>query len=514
MVAKRTGGKKKGRKPRKAGARGAAPRESEDLLSMEEPIARLKTTRATFYRWLRAGKIGGMKVGRQWRFTPLDLERFLRGQEPKIELIADIHPFLADLTKRWTALGGDPSQYSEDDPVTRAVGLMLRLGVELRASDIHLAPHLEAETGTVIGVLRYRVDGVLSAFCTMDGRLVPAVMERCKAMASCDPRQRLRSQDGRLFVKAPEGPRVDVRVSFLPAALGETLTARILHHEAVQRLNLDRLSLADRDRSLFQKWIEAPWGLVVVTGPTGAGKTNTVYAALTHLASPTRKMMTVEDPVEVHLPWAVQVQVNEREGISFPSCLKAIFRSDPDVVYIGEIREAATLAMAQQTALTGHLVLTVLHAGDASRALGRMVELSKDPYVVGETTRCILAQRLVRTLCPDCSALAVPSHELRDRLATTAREGGAPWENLAQGFRRPVGCPACGQTGYRGRQIITEGLEVTPEIREALSRKAPIEEIEKLAVSQGMITLAASGVKLAAEGKTTLEEVARVTCLL
>jgi excisionase family DNA binding protein len=470
---------------------------------MDQAVALLKTTRSTFYRWLRTGKIRGMKVGRQWRFTREDLERFLKGQGPRIDLPADIGPLVEALQDQVEKFGAVPPART-GEPVVVAVGLAISAAVAAGASDLHLDVH---EDG---GRIRARIDGVLHEIARYDARLHPALAERVKTMAAMDVKERARSQDGRIVAHARgPGDQVDIRVNTLPALFGEALTLRILRHSEVN-LSLDRLDFLPRDRRLFLKWIEAPWGLVLVTGPTGCGKTTTLYSALVHLNRPEVKVLTIEDPVEVSLPGLIQVPLRSNLGHTFASLLRAEMRADPDVILVGEIRDLDTLRMVFPAALTGHLVFSTLHTEEAAQALTRMVDMGADPFVVADATKLVTAQRLVRLVCRECSEPDAPDRDSLERAARLARTGGASWDDLKADWRKAVGCRACKFTGYRGRTLVAEVLEVSPEIGAALRRRAGTDELRTIAVGQGMKTMAAHGVLRAAAGETTLAEVLRV----
>jgi type IV pilus assembly protein PilB len=472
-----------------------------ELLDMDQAIAILKTTRPTFYRWLRSGRLKGMKVGRQWRFYREDIDRFVKGQGPRIDLAADIDPLIDALRRRLSELGDKTPAFDGEGLVVAAVSLMIRLGVVMGASDIHLEPY---EDGVRI---RCRLDGVLHPAVTYDLRLHPAIIERWKAMAACDVRDRLRPQDGRVGLQVEgAGEPVDLRVSFMPAVLGESVTARILRREEV-RLSVDRLGFLPRDCERLLHLLGAPWGAIVVTGPTGCGKTTTLYTCLAHLVRPSVKLMTIEDPVEYLIPGAVQVPLRVKEGMDFPQAVRACLRGDPDVLMVGEIRALEVLNMVLQAALTGHLVLTALHTDDAASALRRMIDVGGEPFLVADAVKLIVSQRLVRNLCPVCSVAAVPEPARLREAEELARRGGVAWDALPGKWRKHVGCERCRFTGYRGRTVIAEAMEVTPEIGAEVRRGAPAGEIRSIAVGQGMTTIAAHGILRAAIGETTLDEV-------
>jgi len=484
----------------------AAP--TEKLLDMQQAIELLKTTRPTFYRWLRTGKIRGMKVGRQWRFEPAEIDRFLKGEAPRIELRADIGPFVEELRKRAEALGAPALPLPEETDVQAAIAEIFRIGVAMRATDVHIHPLAEEGSGARAAVVRYRVDGVLQRGVEFDIRLLAPVMQQWKAMGACDPQQVKRPQDARMMFEAG-GARIDLRLSFLPCAFGESLTVRILRPNG-GIIALDDVGYADADRDRLARALGSPWGLILLTGPTGSGKTTTLYACLSHVAGPEVKVITSEAPVEYVFPWMIQTQLDPAEGVSLARLARSALRADPDVIMIGELRDPETANLSLQAALTGHLVLTTLHANDTARALVRLVEMDCPPFVVADATKLVLSQRLVRLLCPHCSRETVVEPQRLARAGQLARTGGIDWDALPKHFRAAVGCDQCKHLGYRGRNVVTEVLEVTPEIGQALRLRASVEELRAIAVSQGMTTMAADGVRRAAAGETSLDEVLRV----
>ncbi|MFA6133009.1 MAG: ATPase, T2SS/T4P/T4SS family [Phycisphaerae bacterium] len=491
-------------KPAKV-ANSGPPAKSGDLLEMADAIAMLKTTRPTFYRWLREGRFRGMKVGRQWRFERGEIDRFLRGEEPRIELRGDMKPLLKTLEDRARTHGIKATSLPADNDVQRALKLMLELGAAM-ASDFHLSPHMSESSDTRIAHLRYRIDGVLYTIAQFDVRLLPPIIEQWKIAARMNLHES-RPQDGRLtFNVAGESKPVDVRVCIVPTQMGDSLTARVLRADATA-IALDKIDYSPRDREKILRALHRPWGLILVTGPTGCGKTTALYSCLSHYISPEVKIMTIEDPVEFSFPWMEQVSVNPKEGVSFASAIRAFLRSAPNIIMVGEIRDLDVLGICQQAALTGHMVLTTLHAEDAVKALQRMLEMGSPPFLVADCTRLIISQRLVRRLCPSCSVKAEPPAATLRKAETLARSGGVDWDAIGHDFRKAVGCIKCRKLGYMGRNVIAEVLEMTPQIAEALRRKASLDELRTIAVGEGMTTMAADGVRKAAAGLTTLDEV-------
>ena len=503
----------KGAKPgkeAKSTASGPPAPAARELIDMKEAIAILRTSRPTFYRWLRAGKVKGMKVGRQWRFYREDIERFLAGQEPRVDVPVGLDGLIGRLRERLDELDGAEIEEEGADDVQRVVNLMISLAYVMRASDVHVAPMLKPGSGVAVGTIRCRVDGVLHELADIDIRQLAAVVAQWKRKAACDVNDRARPQDGRILVDLPDdGGRLDLRVSFVPALFGESVTARLLFRAAAS-LALDRIDYHPTDRERIDRAIARPNGLVLVTGPTGCGKTTVMYACLNRIADGTRKIMTVEDPVEYALPWMVQIQVRPAHGLTFPVAMRSILRSDPDIIMVGEIRNRDTLQICFEAALTGHLLFSTLHTESAAGALTRMVDIGCEPFLVTDAVTLIVSQRLVRLLCPKCSVEADPSADQLKRAQDLARAGGLDWQSLSRGFRKPVGCPACVNTGYRGRTVIAETLEISPEIAVALRDGADTDALQAAAVRHGMTTMAADGIRRAAEGRTTIREVLRV----
>jgi excisionase family DNA binding protein len=481
------------------------------LVDLEEAVRMLKTTRPTFYRWLRAGRIRGMKAGRQWRFERSELERFLKGEAPRIEAPGGVHPLVQALRARLRELGGEAEAQVGLDPVEEAARLMCLLAVRYRASDMHLTVHPVPGESEPRAAVRCRVDGVLHVAALFDRRALPAVVAQWKRMAACNVGETNRPQDGRILMELgwpPERRTLDMRVNFLPGVLGESVTARILDPGAVL-LKLDRIPFSDPDRERVQRALKLPYGLVVCAGPTGSGKTTTLYACLTELARPGAKVISIEDPVEYCLPWVMQVNLRAASG-GLGALMRAALRSDPDVINLCEVRDPDSLNVAAQAALTGHLVFTQLHTQAAVATIERFLQMGLPPFLVADTLRLVIAQRLARKLCPRCSAPAEPDAAKLEDYAQIARAGGLPWPPEKLNFRRPVGCEHCRKTGFRGRTLIAEVLEVTSPLAQALRKNAPPEALRQLVVQQGMTTMAADGLRRAATGEIEMLEVLRL----
>jgi general secretion pathway protein E len=383
---------------------------------------------------------------------------------------------------------------ASEAPVIRLVNGLVARAVELQASDIHL----ESAEGRLR--LRYRIDGVLREVDAPPARLKSAVISRLKIMAKLNIAERRLAQDGRIRL-AVRGKEVDFRVSTTPSIHGESVVLRILDRGSLA-LDFAALGFDPELLAQFRAVLARPHGIVLVTGPTGSGKTTTLYTALTELNAPNSKILTVEDPVEYVLEGVNQVQVMPQIGLTFASALRSFLRQDPDIMMIGEIRDLETAQIAVQAALTGHLVLSTVHTNDAAGAITRLLDMGIEDYLLTSTINGILAQRLVRCLCPRCRSPYAASAELASRL-------GLPIPSSATLYRSE-GCAACGGTGYRGRTMILELLEMTDALRPLVLRHAAAQELQSAAVATGMQTMYAHGIRKALAGITSLEEVVRV----
>ena len=377
-------------------------------------------------------------------------------------------------------------------PVIQLVDRILAEGIQSRASDIHLEPE---ETGISV---RYRIDGVLRQVMVLPKPAGVPLVSRVKIMAQLDIADRLRPQDGRARV-AVSGNRVDLRVSTLPASQGEKVVIRILDQRSTI-LSLDSLGLLPDEMTRIQELLQAREGIVLVTGPTGSGKTTTLYSMLRAVQGRGVNIVTVEDPVEYRLQGIVQVQVNEKAGLTFPAALRSILRQDPDVILVGEIRDKETAMIAIQASLTGHLVLSTLHTNDAASSVTRLVDIGIESYKIAAALKGVVAQRLMRRLCPSCRELAIG--EVPDRMKKFFPEQGTLY--------RAVGCTECSMTGFRGRLAIEEVLQSTDEVERRIAGNETVERINDAAREGGMRSLWESGVQHVRQGETTIEELLRV----
>ena len=388
----------------------------------------------------------------------------------------------------------DSDKRAESAPIIRLVQMIITEAVRMRASDIHI----EALSDRLR--VRYRIDGVCLERDPPPKRLQGSITTRVKLMAGMQIEEKRLPQDGRIRMRL-DGEDLDFRVSTLPSYHGESVVLRILRRESIN-LGLEALGFLGEDLVLFERLIARPNGIFLVTGPTGSGKTTTLYSALNKLNTPDRKIITAEDPVEYHISGINQVQVNEQIGLTWQSIIRAMMRQAPNIILVGEIRDLQTAEMAVQASLTGHLVFSTLHTNDAPSAITRLVDMGVKPFLVASSIQAIMAQRLVRLLCPECRQ-PDPDADL-----VTMRRLGATDGQLSQAtFFRPVGCPKCHQTGYRGRSGIFEMLVMNAELKEMAFQRKPLNDIRKAARAMGMKTLLEDGVGKVMRGVTTLDEV-------
>lgn len=392
---------------------------------------------------------------------------------------------------------------SEMSPIIKLVDTIIYNAMESRASDIHI------ETRDTEVQVKYRIDGALYAKVDpIDLAYHQTLISRIKVMSELDIAERRVPQDGRFRVRY-KGRNVDFRVSIMPTIHGEDAVIRILDKEqindAFKNLNLDVVGFAEEDLRKFRHYIAEPYGMVLVTGPTGSGKTTTLYAALNEIRNEEDKIVTIEDPVEYQLHGITQIPVNEKKGLTFDRGLRSILRHDPDKIMVGEIRDTETAQIAIQSALTGHLVFTTVHANNVIDVIGRFLNMGVEPYNFVSSLNCVLAQRLIRMLCPYCK---------RGQRATEVelRESGLrPEEHSETIFYSNVGCDACNHTGYRGRTAIHELLDLSDNIREMIVERRPGSEVRRAAVAEGLTSLRESALKKVLAGVSTLHEINRVT---
>ena len=420
---------------------------------------------------------------------PAQIEKYIN----KVALNESIKDVVAEI-RRELSSSASQGQNTENSGILKLIEIILKTSIQSRASDIHIEP---TETNCIV---RSRIDGMLSETFIFDKDIYPPMVSRMKLLSNMDIAERRRPHDGRFSAQILD-KAYDFRISTLPILNGESIVLRILDKSKVI-INLEDLGMHPDNFAKFKKSMKAPYGIILVTGPTGSGKTTTLYGALNDIKSVKTKIITVEDPVEYQLNMIQQVHVNEKAGLTFVSALRSILRQDPDVIMIGEIRDQETLRIAIQAALTGHLVFSTLHTNDAISALPRMIDMGIEPYLVSGALVCIEAQRLVRKLCPHCKQKITLSQKAFDEVKKFAPENYQ--------FYKSVGCPQCSQTGYLGREMISEILPISDHIASMVANGASKDELKSVAYEEGFIDMFHDGVIRAANGITTLEEVYRV----
>ncbi|MCZ6602883.1 MAG: ATPase, T2SS/T4P/T4SS family, partial [Planctomycetota bacterium] len=389
----------------------------------------------------------------------------------------------------------DLMRQAELPAVVKLLNLILLQAVKDRGSDIHLEP-FENEYK-----VRYRIDGVLYEMKPPPRNLATAMASRVKVMAKLDIAETRLPQDGRIELVV-EGRSIDLRVSTLPTMFGESIVMRVLDRANVA-LDLEKVGLRPADLEMTRKLIHQPHGVILVTGPTGSGKTTTLYAALNEMNTSNVKIITTEDPVEYDLPGVVQVHINEEIGVTYAKCLRSILRQDPDVILVGEVRDLETGQIAVEASLTGHLVLSTLHTNDAPSAITRLVDLGLEPFLISATLESVIAQRLVRKICPECRTEYRPGDEEIYELDL------APADVEDKIFYFGKGCEACNKVGYRGRTALFEIMLMTEKLRQLVMQDISVQELRKAAKESGMYTLRDAGLLLISDGVTTIEEVVR-----
>jgi general secretion pathway protein E len=413
----------------------------------------------------------------------------------------DIDDQAADLR----ALGGEDDDLdslrdmASGAPVVRSVNQLFERAVEARATDIHIEPF----RGTL--QVRLRVDGLLRTITAPPFEMARAIVSRVKILAGLNIAERRLPQDGRARVRVGN-VELDLRVATMPTAQGEAAIMRVL--ERNQRLlDFVRLGFSVRDRAVLERHLDAPHGLIIVTGPTGSGKTTTLASALARLNTPTRKILTIEDPIEYEIAGVNQTQVKSTIGLNFATALRSFLRQDPDVIMVGEMRDGETAKIGIQASLTGHLVLTTLHTNTGAAAITRLVDMGVEPFLLASTIRCIIGQRLVRVLCAECRRMTPVDQALLEKEPRFAAIGLKVGDEVGEA----VGCPRCSGSGYRGRQGVFEVLEVTERVRRLIDTQADDSAIEREGRAEGMTTMIEDGLAKCRTGMTSVEEILRVT---
>jgi len=466
----------------------------------------------------RAGEVVEMATSRLFATEAFDMLRSVTGL--RLRPVLAPGPVIARALKKWLGVGadtldtleeqaplqvieegdegdGDLDAAAQDASIIRFVNQLLSDAIPLRATDIHLEPYEDEMR------IRYRIDGVLQDVPVPQSikRFQPAIVSRVKILSHLDIAEKRLPQDGRIKVRLAQ-QEIDVRVSLIPMLHGEGVVMRLLMKEMALR-GLDHLGMAEREDKAFRALLGIPHGIVLVTGPTGSGKSTTLYAALSEINGPEQKIITIEDPIEYHIKGINQIQVNEKSGLTFARGLRSILRHDPDVILIGEIRDAETARIAVQASLTGHLVFSTLHTNDAAGAPTRLIDMGVEPYLVAASLEGVMAQRLVRVLCGECRApdTAPATRAFKERIGLEA-------DHVVY---RATGCGACRQTGFFGRHAIFELMRLNEEIRERILTTRSVAAVREAAREAGMRSLAEDGWRLVTNGVTSVDEVLRVT---
>jgi len=417
-------------------------------------------------------------------------------QEMNEELGPDSGDIQLEEKKRDEEVSADQLREMLDDaPVVRLTNLVIRQAIRDKASDIHIQP--EANRVRV----RLRIDGILHDVMTVPKKVQAPLVSRIKVMADMDIAEKRAPQDGRISLRV-SGREFDFRVSTNPGVNGEKVVMRVLDKRGVQ-VGLNQLGIPATMMQDFESLVNRSYGIIAVTGPTGSGKSTTLYSVLNSINSPEKNILTIEDPVEYQLPGLTQTAVNERAGVTFATALRTFLRQDPDIILVGEMRDSETALIATEAALTGHLVFSTLHTNDAPTAVARMIEMGIEPFLIASSLIGVLAQRLVRVICPECKESYTPPAEAFRRLNLSVDSNSVT-------FCRGRGCERCRHTGYRGRIGIFEMMMITDSMREFVLRKAPTHEIRQHALEVGMITLQQDAMQKILEGVTTMEEALRV----
>jgi type IV pilus assembly protein PilB len=408
-----------------------------------------------------------------------------------------VEDLIKDLGPLPEAAGPVVEAPTEEAPIIKLVNLLILRAVSENASDVHIEP-----TEKNIRI-RYRVDGIMHDVSTTPSYLFSSIVTRIKVMGKMDIAESRIPQDGRFELKV-EGKTVDVRVSSYPSIYGESVVMRLLD-KSHALFSLSEIGFSEENLQKFDLAVKRPYGIILVTGPTGSGKTTTLYATLNHILTPEKNIITIEDPVEYELAGVRQSQINPKAGLEFANALRSILRQDPDVILVGEIRDLETAQVAIQSALTGHLVFSTLHTNDAAGTLTRLVDMGIEPFLTASAVASVVAQRLIRTICPRCKAGFQPAKEVLEKVGL---DPGKPYQ-----FFQGKGCKNCRSTGYKGRMGIFEILPVDSRIQELILKKASTAEVKQAALQAGMKTLRDDGIQKVLEGKTTVDEVMRVTQL-
>lgn len=486
-----------------------------ELLNAEGAREFLQVSRTTLHRLMSQGQVKGSKVGGQWRFRKSDLEVYARRAPTPVgedaieasrralgEVCAVLGEEPVEAIQREAGRGGE--SFAGEHVVAALAGALLRMVIGAGASDLHIEPRRENS------LVRQRIDGLLPEVVTLESASHGALLRRLKTLAQMDAGETNIPQDGRISFNH-EGANFDLRLCTLSTLYGEALTIRILARQGLVS-GLDALGLRDEQRDVLREWMSRPNGLMLFSGPVGSGKTTLAYSCLQQAIGVGSKVMTVEDPIEFALPGAMQTSVQRKAGLTFPALLRVMLRHDPDVMLVGALHDAETAQPALLAATMGHLVLAVSGQSSALSAVAWLLEAGGEPFIVSSALIGATSQRLARRVCPDCRETSTPDAAFLERVRPLAQAGGFAIPDDAR-WTKGRGCAKCRGAGYRGRVVLLELVGWSAALHEAALRGAGESELLEIAVQNGMKTLLAEGVRLAAEGETTLDEVLRVVSL-
>ncbi len=486
---------------------------SQELLSLDAAAAALGVSRSTLTRWLSEGRVKGFKVGRQWRFKRADLDRFSQMAHPSAAAVnvAEFEAATAGIgvpQSDLEAISTDPAlpNYPNTEEEIAVEGLFLALlanAVNAGASDIHIDA---AQEGCLV---RTRIDGVLHETVRLPRSAHQALAACVKYHSGIPVDQPAVNHVGILQLQRAQ-QQFMVRVATVPAIYGDSVALRLLPQAQEFAPDFERIGLSDENRDRYLRALRSPNGLLIASGPSGSGKTTVLYSGLRQIAKSEIKTFTVEDPIVGVIPWVTQVQVNRKAGMTFENVLRAFTRQDPDVILVGAIDSQATGEICLQHAITGHFVLSTLHANSAASAVTRLLDIGLEPFMVAESLVCVLGIRLARKVCSECAELDEPAFGLLSPFAERARAGGYRLPDNPK-FLRGKGCDHCRGTGHRGRVGLYEVMEIDHDLSRMIMERAPAKALQEAAVKKGMTTLAADGLRKAAEGITSVFEAMRVT---
>ncbi|PCJ55429.1 MAG: hypothetical protein COA79_20715 [Planctomycetota bacterium] len=471
----------------------------DEIIGMKEALELLDVTQPTFYRWIREGKISGNKVGRQWRFKKADIEGFLRGESPAQKLPSNFDGLISQLEK---ATQKDVAKENEkEDVVDYAVFLLLQLAIEHCASDIHLEPGQP-------GRIRYRFDGVLHEIVNIEEECSKTLIKKIKTLAQCNVNINDLPQDGRIQCELMK-TKLDIRITFLPTIAGEEAILK-LFSSTENFMDLEKVIAQKNHLATIKDSLSKSYGLHICCGPTGSGKTTTLYSMLQSLDHSGNKIITIENPVEYRFPSMTQIQVYPAKGLDMAAAFRSALRGAPNVLFIGEIHDAITAELALKAALTGHIVLTQMHTDDMSSALTRLLDFGVSPYLIADSLGVVVSQRLLRKLCPECSkASSLNGDDLKD-VKKWAESSGIKFEDLSKEWKSSEGCDACKGTGYKGRISVNEVGTLKPSIIKSMIKEENREALAQKIQNEGIINLLGESLRFVSEGKTSLSEIKRV----